>query len=104
MRMIINGKKYDTDTASWCGNHSNLGQVGKSNFRWVDEDLYQKMTGEFFLAGSGGAMTRYAEPCGTNGKCSGWGIFPLKEHEAKEWAEKYLKYDEYVEIFGEPEE
>ena len=31
-------------------------------------------------------------------------ITPLSVKEAKAWAENNLNYDQYVEIFGEPEE
>ena len=68
------------------------------------EELYQKKTDEFFIYGEGGAMTKYAESCGNNNWCGGYKITPVTEQEAKNWAEEYLDGDEYIEIFGEPEE
>lgn len=98
MFKIINGKRYDTDTAKemalWTNGHN------YSDFNWVSETLYRKKTGEFFLHCEGGPMTMYNSRSG-----SGWGygevIRPLSEEEARIWAEKKLDGDEYEEIFGE---
>lgn len=59
MKKIINGKMYNTETACLMGERSNC--YGPSDFRCCSEQLYQKRTKEFFMYGSGGAMTRYAE-------------------------------------------
>lgn len=101
MKKIINGKKYDTDTATWVGEYWN--GLSDKDFRYLSEDLYLKKTGEFFLMGDGGALTIYSN---SNGSQS-WGvskIIPLTKKEAREWAEEHLGFDEYVEFFGEPEE
>lgn len=98
MKKIINGKKYNTDTAVIIGYHSN--GYYSNNFNYVEESLYRKKTGEFFLHGEGGAMTKYAKSSGDN-----WGygemIIPLTEQEARSWAEKNLDCDEYENAFGE---
>lgn len=60
--------------------------------------------GEFFLWGEGGGMSKYAEYCPGGGYCWGEGIDPISEDEAKEWLEAHATVDEYIEIFGEPEE
>ncbi len=101
MKKVIHGKLYDTETAQLIGGQGN--GLGWNNFRNIDEDLYLKKTGEFFLAGEGGALTKYAEDTG-HGKCAGEAIFPLTEEEAREWVEQYLDADKYIELFGEPEE
>lgn len=101
MKQIINGKLYNTETAKLIGGQGN--GLGWNDFRNIDEDLYQKKTGEFFLAGEGGALTKYAEVT-EHGSCAGSGIFPLTEDEARKWVEKYLDVDTYIELFGEPEE
>ena len=102
MKKIINGKKYDTDTAREVG-YDNNGLL-YSDFFYIEETLYKKKTGEFFLRGRGGAATKYAE-C-KPGKFSGSGkaIVPLTEDEAKKWAEDHLTVEEYEGIFGEAEE
>ena len=97
MKKIINGKVYNTQTAKclveWDNGHF------KSDFNYCSEDLYRKRTGEYFLHGQGGAMSKYSS---RSGNSSGWGdqIIPLTLDEAKEWAEKKLDGDEYESIFG----
>lgn len=97
MVKIINGKKYNTDTAEEVGSWWN--GLGWNDFHAVQETLYRKRTGEFFLYGEGGAATQYAEPCGDM-----WGagekIVPLSIENAKEWAEKNLSAEKYEAIFG----
>ena len=101
MIKIINGKKYDTETAKHLGNYWNY--LGTNDFRHLNEDLYIKKTGEYFIHGCGGARTRYAKACGN---CWGGGeaIVPLTINEAKEWVEAHLTGEEYEAIFGEVEE
>lgn len=97
MKKIINGKVYDTETATRAAEWSN--NLGYSDFNWREEALYRKKTGEFFLHGAGGPHTNYAERVGNM-----WGdgekIMPMTYSEAQEWAEKHLDGDEYEEIFG----
>ena len=99
MKKIINGKVYDTNTAT---------KVGEwDDGKWDDrlhhcmEDLYRKRTGEFFLHGSGGASTKYAVPTGGSNWSSGENIFPLTYEAAQKWAEEHLDGDKYEAIFGE---
>lgn len=101
MKKIIDGKRYDTDTAKELGydSHGNGG-----DFSYWCETLYQKRTGEFFLRGEGGAMSRYAEPQGQNTWSGGSRIIPLSVENAKAWAEEHLSADSYERIFGEVEE
>ena len=62
MQKIIRGKKYDTDTAKEVCCYSNNLPFG--DFDWVQETLYVKRTGEYFLHGKGGARSKYAVPDG----------------------------------------
>lgn len=101
MKKIINGKRYDTDTAK------NLGSVGYSHpgdFSFWRETLYLKKTGEFFLHGVGGAMSKYARSTGLNEWTGGEEIIPLSPEEARKWIEKNLDAEEYERILGEVEE
>ncbi len=102
MRRIINGKKYDTDTADFIDETGN--NLPQSNFRWMEEELYKKKTGEFFLAGEGGPLSKYGIRCDNNTLSGSHKITPLTIDEAKEWVENNSYYDTYVELFGEPEE
>lgn len=91
MKKIIKGKLYNTETAKEIGKCD--ADCGRSDFRYFKESLYKKKTGEFFLAGEGHGMTKYASCYG--GAC-GWGseIFPLELEEAKQWVEKYMTADD----------
>lgn len=100
MNKIINGKKYDTETASLKGNFE---YGNRTSFYYWEEELYQKKTGEWFLFGSGQGLSKYSD-CIDGQR---WGIekiMPYTEEEAKEWAETYLSADKYEELFGKVEE
>ena len=102
MKKIINGKLYDTETAKRVGFWSNAG--GWRDFSHIEESLYRKRTGEFFLHGEGGPMTKYAESTGQNSWSGGSKIIPLSAANARKWAEEHLEADEYAEIFEMPSE
>lgn len=102
MKKIINGKKYNTETAKMVGNAS--ANCSCTDFGYWYEELYLKKTGEFFLYGHGGAASKYAESCGQNSWSGGEDIAPLTKEKAVKWAEKYLSIEEYEEVFGEVEE
>lgn len=96
MKKYIGGKVYDTDTAKAVGRASHHGM---SDYKWYEETLYRKKTGEYFLYGEGHAASPYRERVGDM-----WGpgsaIKPLTFDEAREWAEEHLDGNEYEEIFG----
>lgn len=101
MKRIINGKVYDTDKARECGSDS---YSNSRDFNHWSETLYQKRTGEFFLHGSGGPMSRYAERVEQNMWSGGQQLIPLSYDKARQWAEEHLTGDEYESIFGEVSE
>ena len=55
MRKNIDRKMYDTETAELLASSSN--GYGHGDFRYMEEQLYRKKTGEFFLYGEGGALS-----------------------------------------------
>lgn len=101
MRKIIKNKRYDTETAEMIGDYDN--GFLPNDFNYINEELYKKRTGEYFLYGEGGAMSRYASQAGEN-----WGygeeIIPMTFESAREWAEKHLDADDYEKEFGEVSE
>ena len=99
MKKIINGKVYDTKTANEVGFYANA--ADRRDFSQFEETLYKKRTGEFFLYGEGGPMTKYAVSHGQNSWSGGAKIIPLGYEAAREWAERHLDTDEYEAIFGE---
>lgn len=99
MKKIINGKVYDTDTATKLGVWWSSNDV--RSFSHCEETLYRKRTGEYFLHGEGGPMTQYARAVDTNSWSGGERIMPMTYQEAQKWAEEHLDGDEYEAIFGE---
>lgn len=97
MKKIINGKKYDTTTAQKLGFFDN-NKVGAAS---VVESLYRKRTGEFFLLGEGGPMSKYAVSTGGGNWAGGTAIIPLSWESARAWAEEHLDAAAYEAIFGE---
>jgi hypothetical protein len=79
---------YDTKTAELLAEYDN--ELSRSDFRNLSESLYKTKNGAYFLAGEGGAHTKYAEACGnyTSGSSK---ITPLTKEEALEWCEQYAK-------------
>lgn len=98
MKKIINGKKYDTDTAQAMGSYD---INATTSFEYVEETLYRKRTGEFFLLGEGGPMSKYAVNTGGGNWAGGAAIIPLSWEAARAWAEERLDAAAYEAIFGE---
>lgn len=98
MKKIINGRRYDTETAKAIGYDDYL---YPNDFGYWAETLYRKNTGEFFLYGTGGPASKYAESIGMNQWSGGSKIIPLSVEAAQKWAEEHLTADEYEKIFGE---
>lgn len=101
MKKIISGKKYDTDTAKKIGERS-YGQWG--DLHHFVEKLYLKKTGEFFIHGEGGAMSKYSKQTGDNSWSGSEAIIPLSYRSAAEWAEAHMGADDYEKYFGEVSE
>ena len=95
MKKIINRKMYNTETATMLGQYWN--GIGSSDFRTLTETLYKTKKGEYFLHGSGGPLSKYSEPCGSNGMCGSEDIIVLTKDQAIDWAEE----NEVVELFEE---
>lgn len=100
MKKHINSRIYNTETAALVGEWSN----DSRDIDWCEERLYRKKTGEYFIHGEGGAMSRYAKQIEQNRWGNGGEIIPLSYERAREWAEEYLTTDEYDAEFGAPEE
>lgn len=97
MRKIINGKLYDTDTATYIGSREH---GTPRDFEYVSETLYQKKSGELFLYGEGGAMSRYSESCGSNSWKGSSTIIPERDFDVKKWVSKHCDVETYIKLFG----
>lgn len=101
MRKVIKGKLYDTEKAMMVAEWSD---GYPSDYRYCCEELYRKRTGEYFVHGEGGAMSKYAESCGQNQWQGGEAITPLTYDAAREWLEAHGTAEEYEAEFGIPDE
>lgn len=86
MKRVLDGMVYDTEKAIeicdvWEG-------TGRSDFQHIDAKLYRtKRSKQFFLAGFGGAMTRFSQRCSDGSYCGSEKIVPLSLEEARHYAE-----------------
>jgi hypothetical protein len=87
VKKIVNGKRYDTETATKIHGWEN--GYYPSDFQYCHEVLYQTKSGTFFLWGEGGAMSKYSRPAGNNVTSGGQDITPLSKDEAKKWLEEH---------------
>ena len=101
IKRIINGRAYDTATATEIGGN---GYSTPNDFRHYYERLYRKRNGEYFLYGEGGPLSKYSESVGTNETSGGETIIPMTYAEARDWAEANLDADDYIAAFGTPED
>ena len=102
MQKIINGRMYNTNTATEIGWRENTANRG--DYSYYREYLYRKKTGEFFLYGYGNAASGY---CQLNANIlyePGEKIIPISEEGAKTWVEQHCDIDTYIDLFGEVEE
>jgi hypothetical protein len=91
MRSIIDGKRYDTETATEVAEFANGDD--RSNFHFFAETLYLTAKGSWFLFGRGHARSPYAESYGQN--TLGWGgeIRAMSHEEAQDWLEQHQEVE-----------
>jgi len=86
MVKVIDGKRYNTDTATEIFHYWN--GLSSQDFRNVSEGLYVTKKGSYFLYGSGGPMSKYAVS-NENTTSGSSDIIPLSKKDAFKWCEKY---------------
>lgn len=86
MKRVIDGKIYDTETATLIDEAA--ASCSLSDFGYWEESLYRTPRGRYFIAGSGGPMSRWARQIEMNTWSGGAGIEPLSESEALHWCEE----------------
>jgi hypothetical protein len=104
MKKIINGKRFDTSKAVEVGEYNNIGDGADSvtDFKFWSATLYRTpRSGQYFLYGEGGPMSRFSQSAGQNSWKGGEDIIPMTKKEAMEWAEQYLSPKEIEEEFGD---
>ena len=103
---IINGKKYDTETAKLVAYADNGKSVGDC---WYScEELYKKKTGEYFLhVPCSGFVSDFFRDIQEDRHYNGLKsleIIPLSIEKAQEWMQEMMSASEYEAEFGTVEE
>jgi hypothetical protein len=98
MIRIVNGKRYNTETATHLCNISR-GGYSRSDFSYDDTDLYVTKHGNFFIAGEGGAKSRWAQSVGQNSWSGGSGLRPIAKDDARNLLEQYGTPEQVEEHF-----
>ena len=96
MEKIINGKRYNTETALKI--YEYVSDYSRNDFNFYKETLYKKRTGEYFLFGEGGGLSPYAKES-YGSYTYGYDIRPLSFKEAQKWAKTHMEVEEYDNIF-----
>jgi hypothetical protein len=86
MKIVINNKRYSTETATLVASWSNGAQA--TDFRHCSKTLYKTLKGAYFLYEEGGPMSEMAQeyPGGRRGRAA---IRPLTAEEAMHWLESH---------------
>lgn len=99
MKKIINGKRYNTETAEALAKWNN--GLGPRDFNHVYETLYRTPNGNYFLFGEGGPASRYARAVGQNSWSGSSEIIPLTPNEAAAWCERTDSVETLEEYFSD---
>ncbi len=89
---IIEGKRYNTLTATKICTYENAERCEVTS-------LYLSPNGRFFLAGTGGAMSRWSQALSHNGRGAGEGLVPVSVTEARDFAEAHAAEDTIAKFF-----
>jgi len=99
MKKILDGVRYDTEKAVEIGtaSYSNPG-----DFQNWEATLYvTPKSKRFFIAGTGGPMSRFAQSAGVNQWTGGSDLIPMSKEDALAWAEANLDPEELEEHFSD---
>lgn len=98
MKKVINGKVYDTNTATQIAYWESGSKTSPS---WYEEMLFRKRNGELFIFGHGYAASPYAQRYPDGNLGAGSVIRPVSWEDAKLWAEDKLDDVDFDKLFGE---
>lgn len=87
MQRVIGGKRYNTETADVIADWDN--GCFNNDFHACAETLFRTKHGNYFVAGRGGALSRWSVAVGTNGRGGSSGIVALTPAEALAWMEEH---------------
>ena len=98
MQRVINGKLYDTSKAELIHEWDN--EIYGNDPRHCEAALYRTKKGAYFLVGSGGPMSRYAQSHGNKTR-GGSGTQVISEQEAIAWLEENDGTEALLKYFSE---
>lgn len=98
MVKVINGKRYNTDTAEEIYCHGNGRSYRDFGYRY--KTLYRTKSGAWFLHHEGGAMTDMATRCG-NSYSGGADIEAISEDDAYKFLEAHSDSDKAAKAISE---
>ena len=98
MKRIIDGKIYNTETATKVASYS---FSNRGDFHYYEDTLYRTAKGTYFLAGGGGPLSKYAVSRGNNTTSGGEYLWPLEDGEAMNWLEEHDFTDEIEKYFAD---
>jgi hypothetical protein len=96
---IVDGKRYDTTNARELCDISSRG-YDRGDSRYEDTRLFVTKNGRFFIAGSGGPLSRWSEASGRHGLRGSEGIRPIHEKHARDLLEHYGVPKQVEEFFS----
>ena len=99
MRKTINGKVYDTETATEVARYWN--RYTSRDHRYCSEELYITKKNNWFLAFEGGALSIWGKRGLNNSIEPSSGISVLTPKEALLWMEEHGAEDEIEQYFGD---
>jgi hypothetical protein len=103
MKKIITGKLYDTENADFVVDLSATKHGREQDFDFDSTGLYRSPKGQFFIAGRGGANSRWRRKVDTSTWTAGEGLELVTDDEARELVAECGTTDDYRQWFGEPE-
>lgn len=97
MNQHIKGKRYNTNAAVCIASWMLKGvEPGADSML---ERLYRKSTGEYFLYGSGGSATKYAQHTSEGFPAPGEKIIPLSPEAARKWGKEHVPEEDFQKTF-----
>jgi hypothetical protein len=87
MKDVIDGQLYDTDADGVESIAIHQPVADRGDFSYLCERLYKTESGQYFIAGEGGAKTKYSKRVGTGEYSGSSEIRPVSEEEAFRWAQ-----------------
>jgi len=96
-KKIVDGLRYNTETSTKICTYES--DVGPSDFKFEKTALFRTPRGRFFLAGFGGALSRWSERYENNGSIGGEGLTPIETEAARSFAELHADADTVAEYF-----